>query len=132
MTHQGIHLIGVLTEAIHTPWMQDRYLALENSRYIMNNARHLGDEIEFKEGGRIETRARETLQEAVEQLRGIREKGMFRAIEERAFAGVTRSETSGRGYDGVFERAPNYLNVFEEQLRQRLELPPLLSGAGRG
>ncbi len=132
MTHQGIHLIGVLTEAIHTPWMQDRYLALENSRYIMNNARHLGDEIEFKEGGRIETRARETLQEAVEQLRGIREKGMFRAIEERAFAGVTRSETSGRGYDGVFERAPNYLNVLEEQLRQRLELPSMLSGAGRG
>lgn len=123
MTHQGIHLIGVLTEAIHTPWMHDRYLSLENARYIMNNARHLGDEIQFKKGGRIETRAQETLQEAVEQLRHIREKGMFRAIEERAFAGVSRTETGGRGYDGVFRRAPNYLNVLEEQLRHHLGLP---------
>lgn len=125
MTGQGIHLIGLLTEAIHTPWMGDRYLALENSRYIMNNARHLGDEIEFKAGGRIETRAQETLQEAVEQLRHIKEKGMFRAIEERAFAGVSRTETGGRGYDGVFRRAPNYLNVLEEQLRQHLGLSAL-------
>jgi len=125
ITHQGIHLIGVLTEAIHTPWMQDRYLSLENSRYIMNNARHLGDEIQFKKGGRIETRAQETLQEAVEQLRHIREKGMFHAIEERAFAGVSRSEKGGRGYDGVFRRAPNYINVLEEQLREHLELGAL-------
>lgn len=122
VTGQGIHLIGVLTEAIHTPWMGDRYLALENCRYIMNNARHLGDEIEFKEGGRIETRAQETLQEAVEQLRQIKEKGMFTAIQERAFAGVSRTETGGRGYEGVFRRAPNYLNVLEQQLRGQLGL----------
>lgn len=130
ITGQGIHLIGVLTEAIHTPWMQDRYLALENSRYIMNNTRHLGDEIEFKAGGRIETRARETLESALEQLREIRQKGMFRAIEERAFAGVTRSETSGRGYDGVFLRAPDYLNVVEEHLREQLQLPALAAAGG--
>ena len=127
-TNQGIHLIGVLTEAIHTPWMSDRYLALENSRYMMNNCRHLGDEIEFKAGGRIETRALETLEAAVDQLRGIREKGMFRAIEERAFAGVKRTETSGRGYDGVFRRAPDYLNVIEDQLRSKLALGGLKVG----
>ena len=124
-TNQGIHLIGVLTEAIHTPWMADRFLALENSRYILNNTRHLSEEIEFKAGGRIETRALQVLGEALEQLRGIRQKGMFKAIEERAFAGVTRSETSGRGYDGVFKRSPRYLNVIEEKLRQKLGLPAL-------
>lgn len=127
-TDQGIHLIGVLTEAIHTPWMGDRYLALENSKYIMNNMRHLGEDIEFKAGGRMETRANQVLQEAVEQLRGIREKGMMVAIEERAFAGVTRSKTSGRGYDGVVRRSSRYVNVIEQKLRQKLGLPALAQG----
>ncbi len=44
-------LCGMLTEAIHTPFLGDRALALENARYIMHTARHFGDEIEFKPGG---------------------------------------------------------------------------------
>lgn len=124
-THQGIHLIGVLTEAIHTPWMSDRYLALQNSKYMFNNTRHLGHEIEFKKGGLIETRAQQVLGEALEQLRGITSKGMFKAIEERAFAGVTRSETSGRGYDGVFKRNADYSNPIETKLRALLQLPAI-------
>jgi len=123
MTHQGIHLIGVLTEAIHTPWMADRYLALENSKYIMNNCRHLGDELEFKAGGRIEGRANKVLHEAVDQLRGIAQKGMFKAIEEKGFAAVSRTETGGRGFDGVVKREPDYVNDLEDLLRERLELP---------
>ena len=35
MTGQGIHLLGMLTEAIHTPFMQDRFLALENAKYVV-------------------------------------------------------------------------------------------------
>ena len=31
-THQGLQLLGMPTEAIHTPFMSDRYLSIENSR----------------------------------------------------------------------------------------------------
>lgn len=124
-TGQGIHLIGVLTEAVHTPWMADRYLALENSRYIFNNTRHLGEEIEFKTGGRIETRAIQVLKEALEQLRSITEKGMFKAIEDRAFGGVRRTQTCGRGFEGVLARSSNYCNPIETTLRRELGLTPL-------
>ena len=40
-----------LTEAIHTPFMSDRYLSIENAKYIFNNMKSIGDEMEFKEGG---------------------------------------------------------------------------------
>ncbi|NLA80943.1 MAG: D-lysine 5,6-aminomutase subunit alpha, partial [Chloroflexi bacterium] len=33
-SHQRIHLLGMLTEAIHTPFLSDRALAIENARYI--------------------------------------------------------------------------------------------------
>ncbi len=52
MTHQTIHLCGMLTEAIHTPLLGDRVLAIEGAQYIMDTARHLGDEISFKPNGR--------------------------------------------------------------------------------
>ena len=51
MTHQSIHLCGMLTEAIHTPFLGDRALSLENARYMMNTARHFGDEIVLRPGG---------------------------------------------------------------------------------
>jgi beta-lysine 5,6-aminomutase alpha subunit len=56
MTHQTIHLCGMLTEAIHTPFLGDRALSIENARYIMNTARHFGDEIAFRPNGVIERR----------------------------------------------------------------------------
>ncbi|MDP3057965.1 MAG: lysine 5,6-aminomutase subunit alpha, partial [bacterium] len=34
LTAQGIQLLGMLTEAVHTPFLQDRYLAIENAQYI--------------------------------------------------------------------------------------------------
>ncbi|MBV9334039.1 MAG: D-lysine 5,6-aminomutase subunit alpha, partial [Candidatus Eremiobacteraeota bacterium] len=34
MTGQNIHLCGMLTEAIHTPFLGDRALSLENARYV--------------------------------------------------------------------------------------------------
>ncbi len=56
-TKQGIHLAGILTEAIHTPLMQDRLAALKNINYVFHTAKSLGDEIEFKKDGIIEKRA---------------------------------------------------------------------------
>ena len=34
MTNQKVHLLGMLTEAIHTPFMSDRALSIENAKYI--------------------------------------------------------------------------------------------------
>ncbi|MBV8600046.1 MAG: D-lysine 5,6-aminomutase subunit alpha [Candidatus Eremiobacteraeota bacterium] len=117
MTHQSIHLCGMLTEAIHTPLLGDRALSLEGARYVMNTARHLGDELEIKPGGIIERRAHDVLREAEARLERIAEIGLEAAIEQRFFADVSRSPQGGRGYEGVFERAPDYYNPFEEALR---------------
>lgn len=50
LTGQRLHLLGMLTEAIHTPFMSDRALSIENARYIFNNMADLGDELQFKRG----------------------------------------------------------------------------------
>ena len=121
-TGQGIQLLGMMTEAMHTPHMGDRYLALENARYVMNNARHLGDEIEFKKDGRIQSRAREVLADAAQLLEEVRDQGMFQALEAGRFADVFRPQTGGKGADGVLERGPHYYNAVEDELRRRLGL----------
>ena len=114
MTHQSIHLCGMLTEAIHTPFLGDRALALENARYVMGTARGLGDELEIKPGGTIERRAREVLTGAVRLLETVAERGLMAAIEDGSFADVKRSRDGGRGYDGVFAKAATYWNPFAE------------------
>ena len=40
-TGQTIQLLGMLTEAMHTPLLHDRYLALENATVLLGTARHL-------------------------------------------------------------------------------------------
>ena len=80
----------MLTEAIHTPFLGDRALALENARYVMNTARHLGDELEIKPGGAIEQRARDVLEGGVRILEGVAERGLMSAIEAGTFADVRR------------------------------------------
>ena len=114
MTHQTIHLCGMLTEAIHTPFLGDRALALENARYVMNTARSFGDEIEIKPGGKIERRASEVLSGAVRILDAVAQRGLMSAIEDGTFADVKRPRDGGRGYDGVFAKAEGYWNPFAE------------------
>ncbi len=117
MTRQTIHLCGMLTEAIHTPFLGDRTLSIENARYIMNTARHFGDEVAFKPGGKIERRAQDVLAGAEKLLRRVAGQGLMQAIEGGVFADVSRPPDGGRGFDGVFERASDYWNPFEEALR---------------
>ncbi|MFN2529390.1 MAG: lysine 5,6-aminomutase subunit alpha [Candidatus Baltobacteraceae bacterium] len=115
-TGQTIHLCGMLTEAIHTPFLHDRALAIENAQYVMGTARHLGDEIEFKPGGIIETRSGHVLTGAHKLLEHVAQRGLMHAIEERSFADVSRPPDGGRGFDGVFQRAPQYWSPFEDAL----------------
>jgi beta-lysine 5,6-aminomutase alpha subunit len=122
LTGQGIQLLGMMTEAMHTPHIHDRQLAIESAQYIFNNARHIREEILFTPGGRIERRAREVLDKAVDLLEEVRRIGLFAAIERGLFADVKRTPTGGKGFHGVLEKAEDYFNPFEEELRRRLHL----------
>lgn len=123
LTGQGVQLLGMMTEAMHTPHIHDRKLAIENAQYIFNNARHLGEEILFRPGGRIERRAQEVLAKAVAMLEEVRRIGLFTAIERGMFADVKRALHGGRGLSGVLEKGDDYFNPFETELRKRLGLP---------
>ncbi|MBV9148413.1 MAG: lysine 5,6-aminomutase subunit alpha [Candidatus Eremiobacteraeota bacterium] len=116
MTHQTIHLCGMLTEAMHTPFLGDRALSLENARYIMGTARHLGDDLECKPGGIMETRANDVLHGAQALLSRVADRGLFDAIEQGFFADVSRAPDGGRGFEGVFAKDPCYWNPFEARL----------------
>ena len=76
-TGQGIQTIGVPTEGIFTPHIHDRVLGLQNVDYVFNAAHDLGEEIEFKRGGIIQTRAQEVLAGAHELLERIAQTGLF-------------------------------------------------------
>lgn len=121
-TNQGIHLLGMLTEAIHTPFMHDRALALDNARYVMNNMAGLADEIEFKPDGVIVRRAHEVLEQTVEFLERIEETGLMDAIEQGQFAEIKRPRDGGKGLDGLCERGPEYFNPFQTCLESELGL----------
>jgi beta-lysine 5,6-aminomutase alpha subunit len=118
MTGQSIHLLGMLTEAIHTPLLQDRFLSIEAARYVFSTMRNLGDEISFREDGFIQRRARQVLDEAVALLERIAAAGLMQALANGWFADIKRAPEGGKGLDGVVARAPDYLNPFMAMLRQ--------------
>ncbi|PLX17364.1 MAG: D-lysine 5,6-aminomutase subunit alpha [Candidatus Muiribacterium halophilum] len=120
MTGQSIHLLGMLTEAIHTPFIQDRYLALESSMYIMNNIADLGDEIEFKDGGIIKTHAEKVLDETIDFLKEIESESLFDAIAKGLFADVKRPKDGGKGINGVYKKGEDYYNPVEDFLIKEL------------
>ena len=111
-TNQSLLLTGMLTEAIHTPLMQDRYLAIENAQYIFNNCRHIGDEIEFKQDGIIQRRAQDVLAKADALLAEVEQNGLFETIQKGIFGGVKRPFDGGHGLEGVCTKGENYFNPF--------------------
>jgi beta-lysine 5,6-aminomutase alpha subunit len=116
-TGQGIQTIGVPTEGIFTPHVHDRVIGLENVNYVFNAARDLGEEIEFKAGGIIQTRAQEVLAGAHDLLERIAEIGLFSALGEGVFGDVPRQIDEGRGTEGIVEVAEGYLNPASELMR---------------
>ena len=117
-TGQGIHLAGMLTEAIHTPLMQDRYQSLCSINYVFNVARELGDEIEFKKDGIIAKRAQRVLDEVELFMRELKKIGLMEAIAQGKFANISRHFDGGKGLDGVFEKGSDYSNPVMERLEQ--------------
>ena len=118
-THQGIQLLGMPTEAIHTPFMSDRYLSIENARYIFNNMKDIGEEVEFKEGGIIRRRAALVLDNAVALLEELVKEGLFNALEKGKFGDVKRPKNGGKGLSGVVAKGENYFNPFIELMKGR-------------
>ena len=115
-TGQSIELLGMFSEAVHNPMLMDRYLSLKATRYVFNAAKDLGDEIEFKPDGRIAKRAVQVLDEALELLVEVKDKTIWRAIGEGAFADVKRTRTGGKGFAGVIERSSSYVNPILAEL----------------
>ncbi|MDD2426601.1 MAG: lysine 5,6-aminomutase subunit alpha [Eubacteriales bacterium] len=114
LSKQNIHLLGMITEAIHTPFMSDRALALENARYVARSMSALSDEVEIKEGGLMEQRADVVLDKAVQLLQNIQTEGMFQTLAEGKFAGIRRDPDGGKGLDGVIYQEEGYYNPFIE------------------
>jgi beta-lysine 5,6-aminomutase alpha subunit len=118
-TGQTIELLGMMTESVHTPLLQDRFCAIKGADYVFTAARHLGGEIEWNPSGRVVARARQVLSEARALLAEVADEGMFSAIARGAFADVKRPDTGGRGLSGVFEKAPDYCNPILQALEGR-------------
>ena len=118
-TSQGLQLLGMPTEAIHTPFMSDRFLSIENAKYIFNNMKSIGDEMEFKENGIIRNRAKEVLDNAIALLEQMTSEGLFNALEKGIFGDVKRSRVGGKGLDGVVEKGANYMNPFVNLMKGR-------------
>jgi beta-lysine 5,6-aminomutase alpha subunit len=118
MTGQSILLIGMMTEGIHTPFLSDRDLALENVRYVRDAAGRLGESFVPAPGGFIDQRARQVLGESVELLRRIGDQGLLNAIADGTFGITRRPPDGGRGLEGVIERAEGYFNPAAELLEQ--------------
>jgi len=112
-TEQHIHLVGMLTEAIHTPFPSDRFLALQNTDFIFRSAKSFAQEFEIKGDGIIQQRANKTLEEAHQLLAEVQTAGLLAAIENGMFAQVSRTKEGGRGRDGVCKKSEFYQDILK-------------------
>jgi beta-lysine 5,6-aminomutase alpha subunit len=118
MTGQGILLVGMMTEAVVTPWLSDRDLALQNVRYVLDAAGGLAEDFRPPPDGFIATRARQVLSEAVDLLDRIVDDTLLDAIADGTFGLMRRPADGGKGLDGVVRRAPGYLNPAVDLLEE--------------
>jgi beta-lysine 5,6-aminomutase alpha subunit len=116
LTQQGILLVGMMTEAVHTPWLSDRDLALQNVRYVFNATGALHEDFNPAPDGFIVQRAHQVLAEAVELLDDIVDDGLLNAIGDGTFGLMKRPSDAGRGLEGVVKRGPDYYNPASELL----------------
>ncbi len=119
LTGQKLQLLGMMTEAIHTPFMSDRALAIENAEYIYRTMKGLRDEIQFKPGGVMEKRAAFVLDEAIVLLEEMEGLGLFKCLELGKFGDVKRPQDGGKGLAGVVVKEKEYFNPFIELFLER-------------
>lgn len=115
-TRQEILLLGMPTEAMHTPYIQDRFQSLENAIYFRNAAKSLPGEFKLTEDSLMRKRAIEVLSNGIKLLKEIRKVGLFEALAQGSFAEIKRPLKSGRGLEGVFAKARDYYNPYMDLL----------------
>lgn len=121
-TGQSVQLLGMMTEAIHTPYMADRALAIDNAQYTFKAARSFNREFVLKQDGFIIKRANEVLEQATDFLEKVKDIGLMQALSDGVFANIKRGEFDGKGLDGLFYKADNYLNPFMDRMKTDLGL----------
>jgi beta-lysine 5,6-aminomutase alpha subunit len=134
MTGQSILLVGMMTEAVVTPWLSDRDIALQNVRYVLGAAGGLHEDLVPAPGGFIQRRADQVLREAVELLErmvgsaaGADPQGpggpLLEAIADGTFGIMKRPADRGKGLDGVARHEPDYYNPAAELLEAKRAHP---------
>jgi beta-lysine 5,6-aminomutase alpha subunit len=122
LTGQGVQLLGMMTEAIHTPHLADRSLAIENAQYLFKAVKDLNQNLCLAPDSFVNNRANEVLKQAVEFLERVAAEGLFSAMAKGEFAEIKRPENGGKGLDGVFLCDKDYYNPFMQQMKQELGL----------
>jgi beta-lysine 5,6-aminomutase alpha subunit len=122
LTGQGVQLLGMMTEAIHTPHLADRSLAIENAQYIFGAVKDLSQNLCLAPDSFVNKRANLVLEEATTFLEKVAQEGLLSSMAKGDFADIKRPETGGKGLDGVFLRDEAYINPFEIKMRAELEL----------
>ena len=115
-TGQGIQLLGMMTEAMHTPLLMDRYVALKSADYVYRAARGIDEEFTVREDGMIANRAREVFGQALKLLEECRQRRHGRRhrqgpLRRREARRDRRQGARRRGGEG-----PDYFNPFLEIL----------------
>src|SRR4030095_2144935 len=131
MTGQSIQLLGMATEAIHNPFLMDRYISLKNANYVFRGAHDLYREVAFLPNGKIARRARQGVEGAFKLLKRVQGLGLMGAIEHGLFAHMPRSREGGKGLDGVFQKERGYYNPFLTSPPVREEMPPSVGRSHR-
>jgi beta-lysine 5,6-aminomutase alpha subunit len=116
LTGQGILLVGMMTEAVVTPWLSDRDIALQNVKYVLGAAGGLHEDFVPAPGGFIQTRAAQVLDEAVALLARIADESLLDAIADGTFGIMKRPATGGKGLAGVARHEAGYYNPATEIL----------------
>jgi len=125
LTGQGILLVGMMTEAVVTPWLSDRDLALRNVRYVLDAAGRLREDFHPSADGVIATRARQVLGESIDLLTRIAAEpgashgaGLLDAIADGTFGLMKRPADGGKGLEGVAEKSAAYVNPATDLLEE--------------
>lgn len=134
LTGQDILLVGMMTEAVVTPWLSDRDLALQNVRYVLDAAGGLAEDFHPPADGFIARRAATVLRETVELLERIdaHDDGLLDAIGDGTFGLMRRPRDRGKGIAGVARKGDDYVNPALELLEDDGSEAPELSGERLG
>ncbi len=121
MTDQDILLVGMMTEAVVTPWLSDRDLALQNVRYVVNAAGKLAEDFVPAPGGFIAQRANQVLAESIDLLEKIldHDDGLLDAIADGTFGLMKRPADAGKGLEGVARKSRDYFNPATSILEEK-------------